>query len=111
MGPRPVEDATVTVKEIGSTPSSRLEHGSVVDEETAGRMRERGVYLVPTMFVYVRRNERQGTRARYANFIQCKTAGVLNDSREALYLTLAIHVPIAAGTGCIAPGHPHSTLP
>ena len=58
MGSRPVEDATVTVKEIGSTPSSRLEHGSVVDEETAGRMRERGVYLVSTMFVYAAMNAR-----------------------------------------------------
>ena len=42
-----------------------IEHGSFVDEETAGQMRERGVYLVPTMSVYAAR-ERQGTGARRA---------------------------------------------
>ncbi len=32
-------------------------------------------------------------------------------SREAFRLALEVGVPIAAGTDCGAPGHPHGTLP
>jgi imidazolonepropionase-like amidohydrolase len=87
-----------------------IEHGSFVDEETAGRMRERGVYLVPTMSVYAAMSAR-GPELGAADYIQRKTAQVLDASREAFRLALATDIPIAAGTDCGAPGHPHGTLP
>jgi imidazolonepropionase-like amidohydrolase len=58
-----------------------IEHGSFVDEETAGRMRERGVYLVPTMSVYAAMSAR-GPELGAADYIQRKTAQVLEASRE-----------------------------
>lgn len=87
-----------------------IEHGSFVDEETAGRMWERGVYLVPTMSVYAAMSDR-GPELGSPDYIVRKTAEVLDASREAFRLALAKDVPIAAGTDCGAPGHPHSTLP
>jgi hypothetical protein len=110
MGSRAVEDATVIVE------GDRIYLVEPARARQRCRRRNRRTdaregRLPRPHHVRLRRNELQGTRARCANFIQCKTAGVLDDSREALCLTLAIHVPIAAGTGCLAPGHPHSTLP
>ena len=97
--------------EIEFTPSSRLEHGSVIDEETAGGVRERCVrLLVPTISVYAAM-EGTGPDLGVPNYIQRKTAEVLDDSREAFRLALATHVPIAGGTDCVAPGHTHGTLP
>lgn len=87
-----------------------IEHGSFIDEETAGRMRERGVYLVPTMSVYAAMSAR-GPELGAPDYIQRKTAEVLDASREAFRLALATGLPIAAGTDCGAPGHPHGTLP
>jgi hypothetical protein len=110
MGSRAVEDATVIVEGDRIYPveparaRQRCRRRNRRTDAREGR-------LPRPHHVRLRRNKLQGTRARCANFIQCKTAGVLDDSREALCLTLAIHVPIAASTGCLAPGHPHSILP
>ena len=45
------------------------------------------------------------------DYILRKTPEVLNAGREAFQLALEAGVPIAAGTDCGAPGHPHGTLP
>jgi imidazolonepropionase-like amidohydrolase len=87
-----------------------IEHGSFLDRETAERMREEGTYLVPTMSVYQAMNDK-GPELGTPEYIQRKTAEVLAASREAFRLALDIGVPIAAGTDCGAPGHPHGTLP
>jgi imidazolonepropionase-like amidohydrolase len=73
-------------------------------------MRERGVYLVPTMSVYAAMSAK-GPQLGAPDYIQRKTAMVLDASREAFRLALATGVPVAAGTDCGAPGHPHGTLP
>lgn len=86
-----------------------IEHGSFIDEETAGRMRELGTYLVPTMSVYAAMSEREPELGT-PDYIQRKTAEVLDKSREACRLALEVGVPVAAGTDCGAPGHPHGTL-
>jgi imidazolonepropionase-like amidohydrolase len=69
-------------------------------------MRDEGVYLVPTLSVYAAMCAR-GPELGAPEYIQRKTAEVLDASREAFRLALAIDVPVAAGTDC----HPHGTLP
>jgi imidazolonepropionase-like amidohydrolase len=44
------------------------------------------------------------------DYIQRKTPEVLDASREAFRLAMEVGVPIAAGTDCGAPGHPHGNL-
>jgi imidazolonepropionase-like amidohydrolase len=87
-----------------------IEHGSFIDRDTAGRMRASGTYLVPTMSVYRAMSEK-GPELRAPEYIRRKTAEVLEASREAFRLALETGVPLAAGTDCGAPGHPHGTLP
>ena len=87
-----------------------IEHGSFMDRATAGRMREQGTYLVPTMSVYAAMAEK-GPELGAPEYIQRKTTEVLEASREAFRLALEVGVKIAAGTDCGAPGHPHGTLP
>jgi imidazolonepropionase-like amidohydrolase len=87
-----------------------VEHGSFLDRETVGRMREQGTYLVPTMSVYAAMAEK-GPGLGSPEYITRKTAEVLEASGEAFRLALEVGVPVAAGTDCGAPGHPHGTLP
>ena len=87
-----------------------IEHGSFIDRDTAARMRESGIYLVPTMSVYHAMSEK-GPELGAPEYITRKTAEVLDLSREAFRLALEVGVPVAAGTDCGAPGHPHGTLP
>jgi imidazolonepropionase-like amidohydrolase len=87
-----------------------IEHGSFIDRDTAGRMRESGTYLVPTMSVYRAMSEK-GPELGAPEYIRRKTAEVLEASREAFRVALESGVPVAAGTDCGAPGHPHGTLP
>jgi imidazolonepropionase-like amidohydrolase len=87
-----------------------IEHGSFLDAKTAERMREKGVYLVPTISVYAAMYAK-GPELGAPEYIQRKTPEVLDASREAFRLGLEVGVPIAAGTDCGAPGHPHGSLP
>ena len=86
-----------------------IEHGSFLDAETAERMREEGVYLVPTISVYAAMYAK-GPELGAPDYIRRKTPEVLDASREAFRLALEVGVPIAAGTDCGAPGHPHGNL-
>jgi len=87
-----------------------VEHGSFLDRETVERMREQGTYLVPTMSVYAAMAEK-GPSLGSPEYITRKTAEVLEAGGEAFRLALEAGVPVAAGTDCGAPGHPHGTLP
>src|SRR5215212_8458 len=61
------------------------------------------------MSVYRAMSEK-GPELGAPEYIRRKTAEVLEASREAFQLALEVGVPIAAGTDCGAPGHPHGTL-
>jgi imidazolonepropionase-like amidohydrolase len=87
-----------------------IEHGSFIDRTTAERMREQGTYLVPTLSVYQAMSDK-GPELGAPEYVRRKTAEVLEASREAFRLAHEVGVPIAAGTDCGAPGHPHGTLP
>jgi imidazolonepropionase-like amidohydrolase len=86
-----------------------VEHGSFLDTETVERMRIEGKYLVPTMSVYQAMSD-EGSRLGAPDYVIRKTAEVLEASREVFRLALEVGVPVAAGTDCGAPGHPHGTL-
>ena len=86
-----------------------IEHGSFLDRQTAERMREQGTCLVPTMSVYAAMDAK-GPELGTPDYVRRKTTEVLEASREAFRLALDAGVPMAAGTDCGAPGHPHGTL-
>ena len=48
---------------------------------------------------------------RAARVFDGTSEGVIDAGGEALRLALEAGVPVAAGTDCGAPGHPHGTLP
>ena len=87
-----------------------VEHGSYLDTETATRMRESGTFLVPTMSVYAAMDEK-GPDLGAPDYIRRKTAEILESSQGAFRVAREVGVPVAAGTDCGAPGHPHGTLP
>jgi len=86
-----------------------IEHGSFLDRDTAEMMRETGTWLVPTMSVYAAMSEK-GPELGAPEYIQRKTAEVLEASRRTFRLALDAGLSMAAGTDCGAPGHPHGTL-
>ena len=86
-----------------------IEHGSFLDRQTAERMRDSQTFLVPTMSVYAAMDAK-GPELGTPGYVRRKTTEVLEASREAFRLALDAGVPVAAGTDCGAPGHPHGTL-
>jgi imidazolonepropionase-like amidohydrolase len=83
-----------------------IEHGSYLDEEPEmmAQMAERGVFLVPTLAVYVYHRESQAphVRARARELHQHHVATVQR--------ALELGVPIAAGTDAGGHGHPKNAL-
>ena len=86
-----------------------IEHGSFLDRETAQRMRDLGRFLVPTLSVYDAMAKSAPALGSPEYYIR-KTAQVRAASIEAFRLAHEVGVPLAAGTDCGAPGHPHGTL-
>jgi imidazolonepropionase-like amidohydrolase len=86
-----------------------IEHGSLINGDLAERMAREGKYLVPTLSVYRAMAER-GPQLGTADYIVRKTAVVVEASRRALALALEAGVPLATGTDCGSPGHPHGSL-
>ena len=87
-----------------------IEHGSFLDRETAERMRDLGTFLVPTLSVYDSMG-RNAPALGSPEYIVRKTEEVRAASLQACALAREVGVPLAAGTDCGAPGHPHGTLP
>lgn len=74
-----------------------IDHGAVIDLETARMMRERGTYLVPTMmaFDYVYRAAQAGTLAPWSAI---KAREIAPQALESHRLAIREGVPIAFGT-------------
>jgi imidazolonepropionase-like amidohydrolase len=83
-----------------------IEHASFLTAAQAEEMRERGIFLVPTLSVY-RAMADNADRLELPDYIREKTGQVLNASVSAFRLALQHDVPIAAGTDAGSPGHPH----
>lgn len=76
-----------------------IDHGQYLDEECAVRMKERGIYLVPTFgpFHYY-------TEVRKAEDWRIQRAEAIKDQHQrAFRLALEVGVPIAMGSDCGAP--------
>jgi imidazolonepropionase-like amidohydrolase len=86
-----------------------VEHGSFLSGDDAERMRRDGVFLVPTLSVYDAMYS-AGAELGTPEYIQRKTKVVRDASRAALRTALEAGIPLATGTDCGAPGHPHGAL-
>jgi imidazolonepropionase-like amidohydrolase len=76
-----------------------IEHGTFLDEEAARKMADRGIFLVPTLFVLDRiidEGEAYGTPA----WVVAKARGIQERRRTSFELALRHGVPIALGTDC-----------
>jgi imidazolonepropionase-like amidohydrolase len=76
-----------------------IDHGQYLDQECAVRMRQRGIYLVPTFgpFFYY-------TEIRKAEDWRIQRAEAIKDQHQrAFRLALEVGVPIAMGSDCGAP--------
>jgi imidazolonepropionase-like amidohydrolase len=76
-----------------------IDHGQYLDEECAVRMKQRGVYLVPTFgpFHYY-------TEVRKAEDWRIRRAEAIKEQHQRAYrLALDVGVPIAMGSDCGAP--------
>jgi imidazolonepropionase-like amidohydrolase len=76
-----------------------IDHGQYLDEECAVRMKERGIYLVPTFgpFHYY-------TEVRKAEDWRIQRAEAIKDQHQrAFRLALEVGVPVAMGSDCGAP--------
>ncbi|GHF52052.1 imidazolonepropionase-like amidohydrolase [Amycolatopsis bartoniae] len=74
-----------------------IEHGNLLDEETAALMASSGAFLVPTLATYDAMN-RRGAELGMPGVTQAKNREVLDSGRHALELARAAGVPIGFGT-------------
>ncbi len=74
-----------------------IEHGNLLDAETAALMAEHGAYLVPTLAAY-HAIDRRGAELGLAAVSQAKNREVLDAGRTAIELARAAGVPIGFGT-------------
>jgi imidazolonepropionase-like amidohydrolase len=83
-----------------------IEHGSIIDDETARLMKRRGTYLVPTMmaFDYVVQGARRGTLAPWS---AAKALEIAPHAQESVKRAIRAGVPSAFGTD--AGVFPHGT--
>ncbi|MDX8356499.1 metal-dependent hydrolase family protein [Sphingopyxis terrae] len=78
-----------------------IEHGTMLDEEGAAMMKQRGTYLVPTLAVWEGREER---KQRPAEFV-ARAAIIENHHDEAFRCALAAGVNIALGSDSVVRPH------
>lgn len=86
-----------------------IEHGSFLNGDVAERMRRQGAYLVPTLCTYEAMIER-GPQVGTPEYMIRKTGQVMEASRAAFQLALEAEIPVATGTDCGSPGHPHGAV-
>lgn len=82
-----------------------IEHGALLDEETADRMKAEGVFLVPTLCVF------DGIYQSATTETARKATQVRAAALRACGLAAARGVPLAVGTDAGAPGTPHASAP
>lgn len=83
-----------------------VEHASFMTEEQAIEMSRRGVFMVPTLSVYLAM-KKAAVELDLPNYMREKTEQVLCGAGNAFRLALKHRVPLAAGTDAGAPGHAH----
>ena len=81
-----------------------IEHGNLLDEETAQVMKEEGAFLVPTLATYAVLAE-EGARLGWSPSMLDKLERVRHSGVQAIALAKAAGVPVAFGTDLL--GHMH----
>jgi imidazolonepropionase-like amidohydrolase len=79
-----------------------IEHGNFLDAETAALMRERDVYLVPTLLAYEHDAE-FGEKYGYSATVREKLVMGAEHGREALATAVAAGVKVGSGSDMIGP--------
>jgi imidazolonepropionase-like amidohydrolase len=83
-----------------------IEHGNLLDQETAELMRDRGAFLVPTLATYDAL-AREGVEAGLPAAVQGKISQVLDAGLHALELAAAAGVRLAYGSDLLGSMHRH----
>lgn len=83
-----------------------IEHGNLLDQETASLMRQHGVFLVPTLVTY-EALAREGVEAGLPVAMKGKLNEVLQKGLEALQVAIDAGVSIAFGTDLLGAMHRH----
>jgi len=81
-----------------------IEHGNLLDEDSAEAMKEEGAFLVPTLATYAALAD-EGTRLGWSSTMLDKLERVRHRGVQAIALAKAEGVPIAFGTDLL--GHMH----
>jgi imidazolonepropionase-like amidohydrolase len=85
-----------------------IEHGNLIDRETAELMRERGAYLVPTLVTYFKIDE-LGRALGFPAVSQRKVRDVLDHGLASLELAGRAGVPLGFGTDLLGETHEHQS--
>jgi imidazolonepropionase-like amidohydrolase len=83
-----------------------IEHGNLIDRETAELMRERGTILVPTLVTYFKIEE-LGRKLGFPEASRRKTRDVLEAGLASLELARDLGVPMGFGTDLLGETHAH----
>lgn len=81
-----------------------IEHGNLIDAETAARMREAGAYLVPTLVTYFAIDE-MGRALGFPERSLAKVKDVLDAGLASLEIAKQAGVPIGFGTDLLGESH------
>jgi imidazolonepropionase-like amidohydrolase len=81
-----------------------IEHGNLLDRETAGRMREAGAYLVPTLVTYFAIDE-LGRTLGFPKKSQEKVKDILEAGLASLEIAKAAGIPMGFGTDLLGETH------
>ena len=85
-----------------------IEHGNLLDAETAALMKERGAYLVPTLVAYFKIEE-LGRALGFPAVSQRKVKDVLDAGLASLEIARDAGVPIGFGTDLLGETHEHQS--
>ncbi|MBL8334612.1 MAG: amidohydrolase family protein [Rubrivivax sp.] len=81
-----------------------IEHGNLLDEDSAQVMKEEGAYLVPTLATYAALGD-EGARLGWSQAMLAKLERVRHQGQQAIAIARAAGVPVAFGTDLL--GHMH----
>jgi imidazolonepropionase-like amidohydrolase len=89
----------VHIREAIEAGADTIEHGTLIDEECARMMAERGVFLIPT-FIALHRMAREGDRLGQPAWSVAQAQTLAAGHHEAVRTAVAARTPIAMGTDC-----------
>jgi imidazolonepropionase-like amidohydrolase len=87
------------IREAVEAGADTIEHGTLVDEQCARLMAERGIFLVPT-FLALHRMAREGDRLGQPAWSVAQARTLAAGHHESVRIALAAGTPIAMGTDC-----------